>query len=498
MISMQAIIERFSGCKVLVVGDAILDVYMTGVTDRLCREAPVPVINLLEQKSFCGGAANTALNLAALGARPYLMTVVGNDPSGRELSKILQESGVDTSCILFAGDRRTIVKRRISSSYNILVRVDEGNTDPISDESGRSMAGLLERFSCGLDAVVVSDYGYGVVTTGLIRRLSKLVRQTGIPLVVDAKDLRQYKDFSPVFVKPNYDECIKILNIPKRLRQERVGQIMREGKRLLEVTGAGCVAATLDTDGVLLFEKGRKPYRISAEPRNHKETIGAGDTFLSAAALAFYAGATARTAVRLASAAASVVLGKEGTGICFNRELMSYFNGDQKFITSLDELAGKVDELKSMNRKVVFTNGCFDILHRGHVTFLNQAKALGDILIVGLNTDESIRKVKGYGRPINTLEDRVAVLSALHCVNHLIAFEEDSPVRILKALKPDLFVKGGTYTIDSLPEGKLVESLGGKVRIIPFVAGLSTTKLIEKIRKPLPDTRNVETEGRLM
>lgn len=498
MTSMQAIIENFSGCRVLVVGDAILDVYMTGATDRLCREAPVPVINLQEQKSFCGGAANTAVNLAALGARPYFMTVVGNDPSGRELSRILRENGVDTSCILFAENRKTVVKRRISSSYNILVRVDEGNTDPISDESGRAMAGLLERLSGGLDGIIVSDYGYGVMTAGLIKELSKPGLRSGIPLVVDAKDLRRYKDLRPAFVKPNYDECVKILNIPKRPGRERIEQIMGQAKRLLDVTGAGCVAATMDIDGTLLFEKDKKPYRISVEPRNNKETIGAGDTFSSAAILAFCAGAAARTAVELASAAASIVLEKEGTGVCSNKELRSYFNGDQKFITSLDDLAGKVEELKSMNRKVVFTNGCFDILHRGHVTFLNHAKALGDVLIVGLNADESIRKVKGPGRPINTLEDRIAVLSALQCVSYLIAFEENSPVRILEALKPDLFVKGGTYTIESLPEGRLVESLGGEVRIIPFLTGLSTTKLIEKIRKPLLDVHNVETEGRLM
>lgn len=496
MIAMQAIIGRFVGCKVLVIGDAILDVYMTGVTDKVCREAPVPVINLQEQKSFCGGAANTALNLAALGARPYFMTVTGNDQSGHEISKILQNNGVDTSHILFDRSRKTVVKRRISSSYNILVRVDEGSADPISDTCRQFMLDLLERFSGEVDAVIVSDYEYGVVTAEFIDGLSKLGLKAGVPLIVDAKDLRRYRDLNPAFVKPNYDECVKILDIPKRPRLERVGQIIGQGKKLLEITGAECVASTMDMDGTILFEKGKKPYRISSEPKNQKETIGAGDTFISTAALAFCTGATPRTAVELASAAATVVLRKEGTGTCSTEELKSYFNGDQKFITSLDELAGKVEELKRINKKVVFTNGCFDILHRGHVTFLNQAKALGDILIVGLNTDESIRKVKGYGRPINALEDRVAVLSALHCVSYLVAFGEDSPVGILRALKPDLFVKGETYTVDSLPEGELVESLGGEVRIIPFVTGLSTTKLIERIRKPAFDIYDPEPGGR--
>lgn len=494
MIAMQAMIERFLGCKVIVIGDAILDVYMTGVTDKICREAPAPVINLQEQKMFCGGAANTAINLAALGAKTYFLTVTGKDQSGYELSQILKDNGVDTGCVVFDHNRKTIVKRRISSSNNILVRIDDGNTDPISDASNKAMIDLFDRHLEGLGAIVISDYEYGVIRPEFIDMLSDLRSRNNIPLIVDAKDLRKYKDLRPTFVKPNYDECVKILDISKRPRLERVGQIIGQGKRLLEVTGAGCVAATLDMDGTILFENGKKPYRVPSEPRNQRETIGAGDTFSSAAALAFCVGTMARTAVEVASAAASVVLRKEGTGVCSIKELKSYFSGDDKFI-SLKELAEKVEELKRINKKVVFTNGCFDILHRGHVTFLNQAKALGDILIIGLNTDESIRKVKGCGRPINSLEDRVAVLSALHSVSYLVAFEEDSPVGILKILKPDIFVKGGTYTMDSLPEGELVESLGGEVRIIPFATDLSTTKLIEKIRKPPLDINTMKPEG---
>jgi D-beta-D-heptose 7-phosphate kinase/D-beta-D-heptose 1-phosphate adenosyltransferase len=319
-----------------------------------------------------------------------------------------------------------------------------------------------------------------------------------LALIVDAKDFRKYKVLRPKFVKPNYDECVKILEIPKRPRLERVSQILTHGESLLELTGAESVAATMDTEGTILFENGRKPFRVSSEPRNHSETIGAGDTFISAATLAFCSGASARTAVEIASAAASIALSKEGTGICARSELNSHFHGSTKFVTDPGELAVRVDELKRRNKKIVFTNGCFDILHRGHIAFLNQAKVLGDILIIGLNTDESIRKVKGHGRPINTLEDRIAVLAALHCVNYLIAFEESSPVGILTMLRPDLFVKGGTYTVASLPESRLVEDLGGEVKIIPFVTDMSTTKLIEKIRRPTVIPQSVNPEGRMI
>jgi D-beta-D-heptose 7-phosphate kinase/D-beta-D-heptose 1-phosphate adenosyltransferase len=426
------------------------------------------------------------------------MTVVGKDQGGLDLLEILENNGVDTSMIVRDANRRTVIKRRIASSYNILVRIDEGSTEPITGSCNRSMLEMLERFSGTVDAVVISDYEYGVITGELIEKLSRFMPGRCAALVVDAKDLRKYRILHPSLVKPNYDECVKILDIPKCPRFERVGQILGQGKRLLEFTGAGCVAATMDMDGTILFENDKKPYRISSEPRNDNETVGAGDTFVSAAALGFCSGADARTVVEIASGAASIVLRKEGTGVCTNDELKSYFNGGQKFITSLEGLAAKVDELKRSNRKLVFTNGCFDILHRGHVAFLNQAKKLGDILIVGLNTDESIRKVKGDGRPINALEDRVAVLSALHCVNYLIAFEESSPVRILKVLKPDIFAKGGTYTMASLPEVELVESLGGEVTIIPFTTNLSTTKLIEKIRKPVLGMEGMKPEGRMV
>jgi D-beta-D-heptose 7-phosphate kinase/D-beta-D-heptose 1-phosphate adenosyltransferase len=217
-------------------------------------------------------------------------------------------------------------------------------------------------------------------------------------------------------------------------------------------------------------------------PEDHRKAIGAGDTFISAITLAFCSGASAQQAAEIASAAAAIVIRKDGTVVCGLNELKLHFNENQKYSLSLDDLKRKVQEMKNEGKQIVFTNGCFDILHRGHINFLNKAKDFGDILIVGINNDKSISRIKGKDRPINNLEDRIAVLAALHQVNYLISFSEDTPEEIIRVLKPDVFVKGGTYTVDSIPEAQLVKQLGGEVKIIPFALKRSTTQLIKKIR----------------
>jgi D-beta-D-heptose 7-phosphate kinase / D-beta-D-heptose 1-phosphate adenosyltransferase len=230
-----------------------------------------------------------------------------------------------------------------------------------------------------------------------------------------------------------------------------------------------------------LFEKGKNPYRLYSEPQDNRRSIGAGDTFISALALAITSGADYKLSSEIGAAAASIILKKEGTVVCTSNDLKDYFNENPKYVADLKELSDKLKELKSEGKKIVFTNGCFDILHRGHVNFLNHAKAYGDVLVVGINTDESIRRVKGEERPINTLEDRIEVLSALHSVDYLISFEEDTSAELVKALSPDFFVKGGTYTIESIPEALLVKQMGGEVKVIPST-NHSTTSLIHKIR----------------
>lgn len=480
----KEIIAQFKNRRVLVIGDALLDTYITGFLQKLCREAPAPVLTVEEQKHYCGGAANTAINTAALGAETSLLTVLGNDDNGKILLKKLNQNGINTSHILLDPGRKTIAKRRLIASGTILVRADEGDTTPVSPETGHRLRRILRAAAFQADVIILSDYGFGVLNTALIQAIREVRRKKDIPLIIDSRNLEKFKKLSPTGVKPNYEESIALLRLPAVPQAERLAQLRKYGRKLLEITGACCVAATMDQDGTLVFETGRKAFHISCMPGDPKKAIGAGDTYISAFSLALGSEARARTAAVIAGAAASVVIRKEGTGICSAGELQACFTAHHKYIESLAALACKVKEMRKARQRVVFTNGCFDILHRGHVTMLERAKALGDVLVVGLNTDESIKRVKGADRPINTLEDRIAVLEGLQSVTYLVAFEEDLPEHILRIVKPDIYVKGRTYTTDELPEASLVKKLGGEVKILPLACRSSTTELIRRIRMP--------------
>jgi D-beta-D-heptose 7-phosphate kinase/D-beta-D-heptose 1-phosphate adenosyltransferase len=480
------IIENFKKFKVLIIGDAILDTYIKGSTDRICREAPVQVINVLGNVHDCGGAANTAINVAALGAEACFLSVIGKDENGKELLEVLKRNKVNVNYVIRDKERKTIAKKRVTASSSILLRIDDGDTCPVSENSQSELIRVIKSIYRSVDAIIISDYGYGVVNESLIVTLRKLREKKPKILVVDSKDLYRFKPLQPTAVKPNYDESVKLLQIPKLFGSERVRQISAIGKKLFEVTGAQCIAATLDMDGTIVFERGKKSFRIFSVPQDHSKTIGAGDTFISAITLAFCSGASARQAAKIASAAAAVVIQKEGTEVCTSNELKLHFSEEKKHSLNLEGLMQKVKEMKSEGKKVIFTNGCFDILHRGHINFLNKAKAFGDVLIVGINNDESIKRIKGSDRPINRLEDRIAVLEALHPVDYLISFSEDTPAEIITALRPDVFVKGGNYTVESIPEAFLVRQLGGEVKIIPFALKQSTTQLIKKIRGTRP------------
>jgi len=262
------------------------------------------------------------------------------------------------------------------------------------------------------------------------------------------------------------------------------------GQEILEYTSAKIAAVTLDSEGALVFEHGSPPYRTYASPAHNARAVGAGDTFVSAFALALAAQAPTPAAAELASAAAALVVAKEGTAACSARELREFIAAEGKYLPDRHRLAERLAFLRQQGKRIVFTNGCFDILHRGHITYLNKARALGDVLIVGVNTDASIQRLKGPDRPINTLDDRVQVLAALSCTDHVVPFDEDTPCELIQIIRPDVFVKGGDYTRERLPEASLVESFGGVVHILPLIQDHSTTRIIERIQaKPamLPD-----------
>jgi D-beta-D-heptose 7-phosphate kinase/D-beta-D-heptose 1-phosphate adenosyltransferase len=475
-------VRAFRGTRILVLGEAMLDSYLHGNAERLSREAPVPIVALDGRIDAPGGAANTAVNLAALDAEPILLSVVGEDGEAERLRRALDRAGVGTDHLIVAADRQTLAKERVLAADQMLVRVDSGTTDALGPDVEDDLIARLTTAYETADAVIVSDYDYGVATPRLIAALGELEARDPRPLIVDARDLRRYRRLPVTAVKPNYGEAVRLLGEPEqRGTKARSAQVGAAGERLLEITGAQIAAVTIDTDGVFVFERGAPPYRTYCRPRAAAQATGGGDTFVATLALALATGATTPEAAELASTAAMVVVGKFGTASCSARDLELALSVGGKRIRDRDELAARVSYFRRQGMRLVFTNGCFDILHRGHIAYLNRAKALGDVLIVGVNSDESVQRLKGPDRPINDLEDRLQVLEALSCVDLVVEFGEDTPEALLRIVRPDVFAKGGDYSRASLPEAPLVEGLGGSVQILPLVDGRSTTRIIARV-----------------
>jgi D-beta-D-heptose 7-phosphate kinase/D-beta-D-heptose 1-phosphate adenosyltransferase len=478
----NATIDRFGALRVLVIGEMILDSYLRGSTDRLCREAPVPTVKVETETVAPGGAANTALNLAGLGAQVTFLSVGGQDAEARRVLDRLEAAGVDAGHLLLDPARQTLAKKRVVAGSQLLVRFDYGTTSAVSGPMERALvARVIERFP-DHDAVVLSDYGYGIFTPAVVEALRRLQRSGPLCLLADSKNLRRFAALGVTAVKPNYDEALRLLSLAPVPPARRAEQVMEAGADLLAATGARLAAVTLDAAGSVVLERGRTPLRTYARPVESSRTAGAGDTYLSALALALAAGAPAAEAAELAQAAADVVVNKDGTAVCARHELRDCFAPPGKVIHSRADLAARCRAWREQGRRVVFTNGCFDILHTGHIAYLADARAQGDVLVVGVNTDESVRRLKGPERPINRLADRMQVLAALNTVDLVAPFGEDTPSELIRAVRPAIFVKGGDYSREQLPEAAVVEALGGEVRLLRYVASYSTTNLINKIR----------------
>jgi len=477
------LIDRFAGLRVAVVGDVMLDSYLAGAAERICREAPVPVVTLSGRDDQPGGAANTAANLCALGASVELIGVVGPDGEAAQLCATLDRLGVGDAGLVREAGRATLAKTRVSAGDHLLVRFDQGTTGPVGRAAERELLARLERAFEACDALVISDYGYGVLSPAMIARIGALQAAHPRVIVADSKRLRAYRDVGITAAKPNYHEAVQLLG-PRRLEgvEDRPAAVAALGDRLLDAIGARIVAVTLDRDGGLIFERGCPPYRTYTSPAPHTRAAGAGDTFVSALTLALAAGASSTAAAELAAAAATVVVGRPGTATCELADLREQVAAAGVFCASHDRLAERVAALRRQGRRVAFTNGCFDILHRGHVQLLNQAKAQADVLVVAINSDMGVARLKGPGRPVNRLEDRVQVIGALSSVDLVAVFDEETPAALIERIRPDVYVKGGDYARDQLPEAALVEQLGGTVHIVPYLAEHSTRGVIERIR----------------
>lgn len=485
-------IAGFAKKRVLIIGDTMLDVYLNGQSTRLCPEAPVPIVDLGSREVFPGGSANTVCNFHALGATADFMTVIGTDGAGDEAIELLTQKGISTRYILRTHTRKTIVKTRVMSGAQTICRLDEGSTEPIDQNVGDELCSLIEQHYQRYDAIILSDYAKGVITDQVVTLLQKIRSARNTFIAIDSKRLHFFKKLEPSFVKPNYQEAIQLLG-EKQSNSNRVTQIIQKSGELFNVTCSSVISVTLDDEGAIVFEKGELIGHLSASKIQNPQVAGAGDTYLAAFVLSQLVTPSTESSAKIASAAASVAVSKAFTSTCSSYELQEYFC--HKHIFSFQQLASISAHYHDAGKKVVFTNGCFDILHSGHVSYLQQARALGDVLIVGVNDDASIRRLKGETRPVNALTDRLQVLEGLACVTHVVAFgqaEDDTPTQLIDIVRPHIFVKGGDYSKEMLPEASSVEKHGGIIHFIPHVANRSTTSIIKRINRKTSRTMEAE------
>jgi D-beta-D-heptose 7-phosphate kinase/D-beta-D-heptose 1-phosphate adenosyltransferase len=495
------LVSCFRQLRALVIGDAMLDTYLEGTASRLCSEGPVPVVSKTAEHRIPGGAANTAANLRALEADVIFLGMVGRDVAGSLLRRSLRERGVSDRWLVEDESVQTLHKLRILADGQYVVRFDEGGSHGAIPSTGerRLLKQLKEAYAL-CDLVVVSDYRYGVVSDALIERLRELHAARPKVLLIDSKALHRFQAVPATVVTPNYLEARLLIDkdVPQDLTlSDDLTEVEDSARRLLSMLTSEHVAITLAERGVLLLDRGGNVLHLPAHPVAHANDVGAGDSFAAALALALAAGGSIAEAAQIGIDAASIAVTRRWTAIVHHQELLqrvslreyaasaqtTHGNSAQGGGRSaeLAQLAAQLEEERQAGRSIVFTNGVFDILHAGHVQFLRRAKALGDVLIVAINSDRGTRRLKGKGRPINNERDRLALVAALDVVDHVILFDEDTPAGLIRALRPHIHVKGGDYAERELPEAEAVREVGGRVVILPLVGDMSTSGMIDRI-----------------
>ncbi|MHA7207542.1 PfkB family carbohydrate kinase [Arthrobacter sp. MDT1-65] len=468
--------------SVTVIGDAILDGWWSGTSERFCREAPAPVVDITRRDYAAGGAANTAMNLAALGATVRMCGLIGADDAGRRLRGILEDAGVDTTHLLQDPRVGTTTKYRIISGDQVMLRLDDTH-EGLPASALAALAGTVPAAVAGADAVVVCDYGSGTLDEGVRAALGHPSGiEEGTLVVVDAHDTAAWAALCPDIVTPNAQEAAQVLAVRLDPRSDRAATVTGRRSELLAATNAAAVVVTLDRDGTLLLGRDGEEHRTWARPATERQASGAGDTFVASLTAARAAGLPLTTSLDLAQAAADVVVHRPGTSVCTTADLTSHLQHVADTALTTAELLRRVEEDRAAGRRIVLTNGCFDVLHRGHTRSLNQAKQLGDVLVVALNDDAGVRRLKGPDRPINPIADRAGIIASLSCVDYVTVFSTDTLVPLIELLRPDVYAKGGDYTAQMLEETPAVEAAGGRVAILDYVPERSTAAVVRRIR----------------
>ncbi len=472
-------LPSFETAKVLVVGDLMLDRYWHGGTSRISPEAPVPVVHVNKNEERAGGACNVALNIATLGAQCTVMGLCGNDEAANTLENILENVGVKPQFVRMP-ENATVTKLRVMSRSQQLMRLDFED-----GFIGRDLSELEKVFEAQLqehNIVVCSDYGKGSLRHA--KRLIELCNEKNIPVLVDPKgsDFEKYTGAS--LITPNLSEFEAVVG-----SCSTEDDLVAKANALAEKFNIEALLVTRSEHGMSLMQQGYDPVHIPTQAREVFDVTGAGDTVISTLAASLGAGVSLERAMVLSNLAAGVVVGKSGTASVSLNELENAIaqnsSNTEHGILQEADLYPLIERCRARGETIVMTNGCFDILHAGHVTYLEQASELGDHLLVAVNVDETVRRLKGEDRPVNKVENRMRMLAALRCVDWVVAFSEDEPTRLICDIAPDILVKGGDNVADKIPGGDCVREAGGQVMILTYVDGISTTKIIDSIKEKI-------------
>ena len=470
-------LPSFENLNIVVIGDVILDKYISGECERISPEAPVPIINVNSFKSLPGGAANVACNLLSIGTNVILICPYGKDKSSAELEKILQKNRLSYRYI-YDEFFKTPTKTRVLSQGQQIVRFDE--YDRTVNTKADKIIKELENLDKQIDLIIFSDYDKGALSE--IDRILEYTNKKSIKTLVDPKgaNFDKYKNSS--VITPNLKEFSKVAGAFKNKME-----FEEKAFNLLDKLSLEALLITKGKYGLSLISKSKDHQEIPAEASEVFDVTGAGDTVISILAAMYATGASLYDAAFVSNIAAGISIQRQGTVQVTREELSNALTkkNEYKFITKIfDEsidLELFVKSLKQKNKKIVMTNGCFDLLHAGHVSYLEESRSMGDYLIVGVNNDESVRRLKGKKRPINILENRMKVIASLNCVDLIIPFSEDTPINLIKTIKPDIYVKGADYKLNEIIGADFIRGYGGEVNLIPLLNGLSTSNTISKI-----------------
>lgn len=487
-LSLINLVHNLAGRRVLLLGDLMLDRYVYGNAERLSPEAPVPVLHFSSEHISLGGAGRVAEGITALGGKCMMVAMVGDDLTGREVCGELAKGGTDTTGVITVSSRPTICKVRLIGLAQHrhpqpMMRLDYENASSIDAEMESRVIDLLEKLLPQAEALCIEDYNKGLVTENVCREAIARARKRGLPVLVDPGPIADFSKYAHASsLKPNRPETARATG----LSVNEPGEYQAAAEWLLENLDLEAATITLDKHGVYLASRDGRREWIRSRERKVYDVTGAGDTFLATLSLARASGSDWVDAVTLANVAGGLECEKFGSvpitpGEVVQELLLEGKNGNMGKVRSKEQLVRELDEHRLSGKKIVFTNGCFDLLHMGHVQYFKFARSQGDLLVVGVNTDASIRRLKGPKRPITGEMDRMGVLEGLESVDYVVLFDEDTPLQLIEALRPDVLVKGQDYEKATVVGAEFVEARGGNVALAPLAEGRSSSNLIQKI-----------------